>query len=494
MSAQTTATATQDIIIVGAGFAGLGMGIRLKKDGITRFLILDEGHEVGGTWRDNRYPGAACDVESHLYSYSFAPNPNWSRTFSPQEEILSYIQRCVRQFQLDPHLRFGSRVKQAKWDDRRGVWRIETEGQTHYEARVIINATGGLSRPAQPDIQGLDTFRGELFHSARWKQSTPLHNQRIGIIGTGASALQIIPQVAKIAKNLAVFQRTPHWVLPKRDGSVSEMEKKVLTRFPSITRIFRLTQYLLHESLVLGFVRYPALMRVGESFAKRYLKKTVRDPNLRRKLTPSFRMGCKRILLSNDYFQSLQLPNVELITAAIERVTPEGILLTDGRALHLDVLILATGFQAADIKSPYTILGRDGLDLDQAWHNGPEAYRGTTLHGFPNLFTLVGPNTGLGHSSMLLMIESQIQYITGAIKFLIKNPSRSTEVRLDAQNAFQSWLQKRFPRTVWQTGCVSWYQMSNGRNTTLWPGTTFGFRWMLRRWDAENYIMREYPS
>jgi cation diffusion facilitator CzcD-associated flavoprotein CzcO len=481
-----------EILIVGAGFAGLGMGIRLKKEGMNRFLILDEGQEVGGTWRDNRYPGAACDVESHLYSYSFAPNPNWTRTFSPQKEILSYIHDCVRRFGLGPHLKLGCRVKKAQWDDGRGVWQVEVEGQPPYEARVLINATGGLSRPALPDITGLANFRGNLFHSARWKEAAALNQQRVGIIGTGASALQIIPEVANSAKSLTVFQRTAHWVLPKRDAAVSKFERKVLSRFPALTHFFRATQYLLHESLVLGFVRFPTLMRIGEYFGKRYLKKSVSDPKLRRKLTPSFRMGCKRILLSNEYFRSLQRPNVDLITDRIEQITPEGVLLAGGRLIPLDALILATGFQAADIKSPYTILGRGGRDLNQAWHDGPEAYRGTTLHGFPNLFTLVGPNTGLGHSSMLLMIESQIQYITGALRFLTQGSGRSTEVRLEAQHAFQHWLQKRFPRTVWQTGCVSWYQMSNGRNTTLWPGTTFGFRWMLRRWDAENYIIREH--
>ena len=483
-----------DTLIIGAGFSGIAMGISLKRAGIGRFLILDEGSEPGGTWRDNTYPGAACDVESHLYSYSFAPNPAWSRTFSPQSEILEYINSCTRKFELDGHFRFRTRVASAQWHEDLALWETRTADGTSFRSRALIVATGGLSRPALPDLTGIESFEGRKFHSARWPQETLAPETRVGVIGTGASAVQIIPQLAGRVQNLHVFQRTAHWVLPKLDGRVSLFEKKLLAAMPLLTRAIRLLQYIRHESLVLGFIRIPGALRIGEWFGHRHIKSSIPDPELRRRLTPSFRMGCKRILLSNDYYPALLKPGVTLETQPIDCITPKGVRLKDGTVRPLDVLIFATGFNASEAGPPFPIAGRDGHTLAKDWSEGASAYRGTTLPGYPNAFMVVGPNTGLGHSSMLLMIEAQVEYISQAVQKTLRIPRQSMEVRTEAHDHYQNWLSQRLKGTIWNTGCQSWYLTRDGRNTTLWPGTTWGFMRMMRRFDAENYSFSQPRS
>ena len=478
---------SEHVVIVGTGFAGIGMAIRLKQAGIHDFTILEKASGVGGTWRDNRYPGCACDVESHLYSFSFEPNPDWSREFAPQGEILAYLERCVERYGLRPHIRFDTAVTGATFDEAAGLWTIETS-RGPLTARAIVSASGGLSRPSVPDLPGLGTFAGKTFHSARWDDAYPLEGKTVGVVGTGASAIQIVPAVAPRVGRMHVFQRTPPWVIPKRDRAIPIEERARLRRAPLLQRLTRYRQYWLHELFGLGFVAEPRILRFAGKLAHGFLRQSVPDAALRERLTPRYTMGCKRILLSNDYYPALQRPNVELVTDAIREVTPTGVVTADGKERPLDVLVLATGFQAAEACAPFPVRGRGGRDLDDAWREGAEAYLGTTVAGFPNLFLIVGPNTGLGHSSMIFMIESQVAYILSALRAMRAGKLRLVDVRPEAQARYNQTLAARLARTVWSTGgCTSWYQTPDGKNTTLWPGFTFEFRLRTRRWDPADY-------
>ncbi len=477
------------IVIVGTGFAGIGMAIRLKRAGIDDFTLLEQAGGVGGTWRDNHYPGAACDVESHLYSFSFEPNPKWSRTFAPQKEILSYLEHCVDKHGLRSHLRLNTAVVRSTYDDARGLWRVETSTGDTIEARALVLGCGGLSRPSYPDIAGLADFKGEMFHSARWNHEASLDGKRVGVIGTGASAIQIVPSVAPVAGKLSVFQRTPPWILPKHDPPISKTARARFARFPSLQMLARFGQYWRHEVFATGFVVQPKILGFAERLALRYLKRSVRDPALCAKLTPDYRMGCKRILLSNEYYPALCRDSVEVVTDGIDRVEARGVRTKDGTLHELDALVLATGFQAAEVGSPFEVRGAGGRDLSEAWKPGAEAYLGTTVAGFPNLFIIVGPNTGLGHSSMVLMIESQVRYILDAIKLMRARKLKSVDVRDDVQHAYNERLQARLGQTVWSSGCSSWYMASNGRNTTLWPGYTLEFMARTRKFDAGSYVL-----
>lgn len=480
-------TRNNHVVIVGTGFGGLGMAIRLKQAGFHDFTVLEQANGVGGTWRDNHYPGAACDIESHLYSFSFEPNPGWTRTFAPQREILAYLEHCADKYGIRPHIRFDTAATGGAFDERTGLWTVETSRGGPILARAVISATGGLSRPSYPDIPGLSTFAGKTFHSARWDHDYPLEGKTVGVIGTGASAIQIVPSIAPRVGQMHVFQRTPPWILPKADHDISPEEQEWLRRLPVLQRLARLRQYALHELMAFGFVVDPRILAFASQLALKYLKKSVPDRALREKLTPHYTMGCKRILLSNDYHRAIQRPNVELVTEGIAAVTDRGVLTKDGKERPLDALVLATGFHAADAVAPFTVRGRGGRDLNDAWRDGAEAYLGTTVSGFPNLFLIVGPNTGLGHSSMVFMIESQIAYIHGALRALDARHLRLLDVRRDAQERYNQRLQGRLANTVWSSGCSSWYQAKNGRNTTLWPGFTFEFRMRTRRFDPRDY-------
>ncbi|MDI1436014.1 flavin-containing monooxygenase [Polyangium sorediatum] len=475
------------IIIVGSGFAGLAMAIRLKQAGIHDFILFEQAGRVGGTWRDNHYPGAACDVESHLYSFSFEPNPRWTRSFAPQAEILDYLEACARKYGLLPHIRLNTEVRRATFDERAGVWRVETSDGGTTMARVVVSACGGLNRPALPDIPGLGAFGGKTFHSARWDEHANLDGKTVAVIGTGASAIQIVPALAPKVGRLHLFQRTPPWILPKQDRAITPRERQWFARVPLLQRVARLRQYWWHELFALGFVAEPRVMKLAERLARMYLAKSVPDPVLREKLTPRYTMGCKRVLLSNDYYPALLRSNVELVTDPIEAIEAEGVRTSDGGFREVDTLILATGFQAAEAVAPFEIRGRGGRDLNDAWRDGPEAYLGTTIAGFPNLFLIVGPNVGLGHSSMVFMIESQAAYVMSCIEAMRARRWKFVDVRPEAQAEENRKLQARFPRTVWSTGCVSWYQTRSGKNTTLWPGFTFEYRLRTRRFDPAPY-------
>ena len=478
-----------EVLIIGAGLAGLCMAARLKEAGQRDFLILEAASEVGGTWRDNTYPGAACDVQSHLYAYSFAPNPDWSRAFAPQQEIQRYIVETADRLSLRAHLRTGREVVRATWSEGQAPhWLVETGAGERYRARVLVSACGGLSQPAYPQIPGLDTFRGERFHTARWRHDVPLEGQRVGIIGTGASAIQVIPSIAPACAHLSVFQRTPPWVLPKPDHPVSERVRRLYRAWPGVHWLERQRIYWGLGWRVLPFALSPKAMVVAAWMGRRFLAESVPDPALRAKLTPTYTIGCKRILMANDYYPALQRANVDVETEGIARVDEAGVWLRDGRHVPLDVLILATGFQAADAGAVFPTFGRDGRSLRDAWSDGPEAYKGTMVHGFPNLYLLVGPNTGLGHSSMIFMIESQVQLVMEA---LARAGTRaSVEVKEGAQARYNAWLQRKLNKTVWASGCNSWYQTASGKNTTLWPSFTWHFRWITSTWDAEDMHVR----
>ncbi len=478
------------VAIVGAGFAGLGLAIRLRQRGSSDFVVFERGDDVGGTWHDNTYPGCRCDVPSHLYSFSFAPNPRWSQSFSPQPEIEDYLRRVAREHGVMPHVRLRHELLSAEWDEAAAVWRIQTSGGS-WTADVLAPAVGALSEPATPKLPGLDTFEGTVFHSARWNHDHDLTGERVAVIGTGASAIQIVPQIQPKVARLEVFQRTAPWVLPRREREFSAIEKRVFTALPAVQKLVRAGIYWGRELYVLGFTSHPKLMEVAERIALRHLAEQVPDPQLRAKLTPGFRIGCKRILLANDYYPALAADNTDVVTDPIQEVTRNGIVTSDGSLHEVDTIILATGFQVSAPPVATRITGAGGRTLAQTWSTGMAAYLGTTVAGFPNMFFLVGPNTGLGHSSMVFMIESQVAYILDALRLLDATGCRAVDVRPDVQESYNTALQQRLQGTVWNNGgCVSWYLDSSGRNTTLWPEFTWRYRWATRKFDSDSYVVR----
>jgi len=478
------------IAIVGTGFAGLGMAIRLKQAGIEDFVILEKADDVGGTWRDNHYPGCACDVQSHLYSFSFAPNPEWSRMFSPQPEIWSYLRKCTDQYGLRPFIRFNSEVQAAKWDEQAGVWRVQLSGGRELVANVLISGMGGLSRPAYPiGVKGLESFRGKTFHSQDWDHDYDLKGKRVAVIGTGASAIQFVPQIQKAVAQLDLYQRTPPWILPKPDRKVSDFEHKLFKAVPLTQRLFRGAIYAIMETRVLGFTINPKIMNLVKRVALRHIHHHVKDPELRAKLTPDYTVGCKRILISDDYYPALAKSNVDVISSGIKEVRANSIIGQDGSEREVDAIIYGTGFHATDPMPKGVLFGRGGKDIVDAWKDGPEAYKGTNVAGFPNLFLIVGPNTGLGHNSMVYMIESQVNYVMDALRKMDAGKLRSVDVRPEVQSRFNTKIQEQLSHAVWTAGgCKSWYLHPSGKNTSLWPGFTFSFRRQLKRFDLRDYV------
>lgn len=485
---------TQTAVIVGTGFSGLAMGILLKQAGIHDFTIFEKADDVGGTWRENHYPGAACDVPSHLYSFSFDPYPDWSHAFAPQGEILAYLQRCARKFDILPHVRFRSPVTAAEFDEPSGTWTVRAgaPGQAQVvRARALILGNGGLHVPAIPHIPGLERFQGARFHSACWDHSYDLRGKRVAVIGTGASAVQIVPAIAPQVAHLTVFQRTPPWIVPRPDRPYGPRERWLLRHLPGLQRLYRAGIYWSLEARGLGFVRAPAILRLIEPLVRASLRKSVPDPDLRRRLTPGYRLGCKRILLSDNYYPALQRSNVALCTTPITEILPRAVRTADGPDHHdhpVDAIVLATGFATAQYLAAVRVIGRGGRELNATWQEAPEAYLGITVAGFPNLFLLMGPNTGLGHNSMIFMIEAQARYALQAIQALRAHRLRSLEVRPPVQAAFNQELQARLRRTVWASGCQSWYLGRDGRNLALWPGLTISYYLRTRRLALTDYL------
>ncbi len=475
-------------VIVGAGFSGLAAGIRLKRAGIDDFVILEKADRVGGTWRENTYPGAACDIPSHLYSYSFEPNPTWSRTYGTQAEILDYLERCATKYGLRPHLRFGMAVTAARFDEAAGVWHVTANNET-VTARALLLGNGALHVPSLPEIPGLETFQGPTFHSARWNHDVDLEGKRVAVIGTGASAIQFVPRIAPRVSQLHVFQRTPPWIVPKVDRAITKAEHWAFEHLPVTHWLRRSWLYWWFESRVIGFAYAPKVLETAERLVRRALERDVPDPALRAKLTPNYRLGCKRVLISNDYYPALQRSNVELVTDAIECVTPRGIRTVDGREREVDAIVLGTGFRVSEYLSSIQVVGRDGRELNHEWRTSLRNYLGITVSGFPNLFLLMGPNTGLGHNSMIFMIEAQARYAAKAIETMRARDLAFIDVRPEAEHAFRAELSERMKSTVWMTGCTSWYQTPDGE-VFLWPGASVDYWRRTRSIDLDDYEQR----
>lgn len=463
-------------IIVGAGFAGIGMGIRLKEMGIEDFVIIEGEDGPGGTWRVNTYPGAACDVQSHLYSFSFEPYPKWSRMFGLQDEILRYQEHCCEKYGLYPHCIFNTLVNFAQYNEANATWTVKTNQGQEFEANYLISGTGGLSIPAYPEIKGLETFGGPKFHSARWDHKVDLKGKRVAVIGSGASAIQIVPAIIDEVAHLDYYQRTPSWVLPKPDREITEIEQSIFSKFPSVQQMYRSVIYGMMESRALGFVVSPKIMTVAKQMGIQHVKKYIKDPELQKKMIPQYEMGCKRILMSNDYYQAVARDYVDVVTDSISQVDKKGIYTADGKYREVDVIVFCTGFYASEDILQYDVVGKNERLLNEEWSDGPEGYLGTTISGYPNMFTIVGPNTGLGHNSMIYMIESQVRYISEAIQYMNKNKVKAIDVKPDVQKSYNEKIQKRLQNTIWKSGCKSWYMTKSGKNTTLWPGFTFEYR------------------
>jgi cation diffusion facilitator CzcD-associated flavoprotein CzcO len=484
-----TSTSNPDfqIAIVGSGFAGLGMAVNLKRAGIEDFVILERAEELGGTWRDNTYPGCQCDVPSTLYSFSFAPNFNWTHTFPLQQEIWDYLRRVARENGIVDKLRFGHELTAGTWLPEGPHWELETP-RGRLTARVLVLGTGALSEPSIPPLPGLESFTGTVFHSARWNHEHDLSGERVAVIGTGASAIQFVPRIRPQVERLHIYQRTPPWIMPHPDRPTTELERTVWRAIPRSQHLWRGAVWTARESLVVGLTLEPRLMSSMERVARRHLRRQVPDPALRRALTPRYRLGCKRILISNEYLPALCEDNVELVADGVREMRPRSIVAGDGSEREVDTIIFGTGFQVTSPPSAAYLRGRHGQLLADAWSDGMSAYLGTTISGFPNAFMIVGPNTGLGHSSMIYMIESQIAYVMQALRAMARRGALAIDVRADVQRAYNDELQRRLERTVWNTGgCRSWYLDSGGRNTTLWPSFTFRFRERTRSFDESDY-------
>jgi cation diffusion facilitator CzcD-associated flavoprotein CzcO len=476
-----------EAVIVGAGFSGLCAGIQLRKAGIEDFVILEKASGVGGTWRDNTYPGAACDIPSHLYSFSFEPNPTWSRAYGGQAEILAYLERCATKYGLRPHLRFGAHVASASFDDASALWTVHTKDGATYVARSLVLGNGALHLPAIPELPGAASFKGKVFHSARWDHGHDLRGKKVAVVGTGASSIQFVPQIAPVVDKLRVFQRTPPWIVPKADRPIGERERWMLEHVPGAHWLRRTGLYWLFESRVLGFAFAPKVNQLAERLVLKHLAHQVPDPALRAKLTPAYRMGCKRVLISNDYYPALTRENVDLVTDGIARIEPDGIRTTDGALHEADTIIYGTGFKVVDYVASMRIIGSGGRELSDVWStDGVRNYLGINIAGFPNLWLLMGPNTGLGHNSMIFMIEAQSTYIVDAIREMRRADLVKLDVRSEIEQAFRAELKTKLADTVWTSGCNSWYMAPDG-DVLLWPGFTFDYWRRTRKIRLRDY-------
>src|SRR5215468_3535577 len=473
------------IVIIGAGFGGIGMAIKLKQAGIDDFVVLDQADSLGGTWRDNSYPGLTCDVPSHLYSFSFRPW-RWSRRYPARDEILAYLHALVAESGVGPHLRFGRGVAAADFDASKAIWNLTLDDGDELQASAVVCAVGQLGRPTLPDIAGRDDFAGQSWHSGRWNHDVDLAGRRVGVIGTGASAIQFVPEIAKVAARVDVYQRTPPYVLPKADRPYREAEQVVYDRLPVVRKADRLRIFLYGELLTSGFVLSPKMLAGPMRLWRRQLDAQIADQELHAKCVPDYVMGCKRVAFSNDWYPALARPNVDLVTDRIERIVADGVL-SAGVTRHADVIIYGTGFNAVEFLAPMAVTGLDGRRLQDAWQDGAQAYLGITISGFPNFFMLYGPNTNLGGNSIIYMLEGQIGYALGAIRALEAERLAWLDVRPEVQDAFNAWAQSASRTSVWESGCHSWYTTASGRNTNNWPDHTFMYRYRVRRFDLAAY-------
>ncbi|MGV9412962.1 flavin-containing monooxygenase [Nocardia sp. NPDC003693] len=474
------------VIIIGAGFGGLGMAMELQRNGFHEVTILERARDLGGVWRDNTYPGAACDVPSPLYSYAREPKPKWRQRYSGREDIHAYIRDVAERHELGKLIVFGAEVSEAEFDASTGQWTVLTTDGVARTATVLISAVGQLSRPAMPAIPGIESFAGASFHSARWDHEVVTAGKRVACIGTGASALQYIPEIAPGTAALTLFQRTPAWVLPKFDTDYKPIHQRVLQRVPGMPAAERFSWWAIAEFVALGLVEFPGITRAVAKLAEKQLEEQVTDPELRAKLTPDYPIGCKRALFSSDYYPALTQPNVHVETTPIIDIVPEGVRTADGAVHAADVIIYGTGFKGTEFLWPMEIRGAGGTALSKVWADGAHAHLGVTVPGFPNLFLVYGPNTNVGVGSIIYMIESQARYIRHAVQILAEHPGHSLEVRPEAESTFNGALQQRLSRTPWNF-CTSWYRTASGRITNNWPGTTRSYRRRTRRVRLADY-------
>jgi cation diffusion facilitator CzcD-associated flavoprotein CzcO len=481
-----------DVLIVGAGFSGLGMAIKLLESGTKSFLVIEKADDIGGTWYVNQYPGCACDIPSHLYSFSFDRNPNWSRMYSGRDEIQRYLKSCAQRFGVDQYIRVNTGMREAAWDDAAAHWRVTTGDGATIRARVLVSAVGALHVPMFPEIPGMEKFAGPAFHSTWWDAKVPLEGKRVAVIGTGASAIQFVPEIAPKVSRLSVFQRTPPWIVPKTDFAIPERWRKRFRRLPLFTWLLRMGLFWMYEIRVWGFLgKLEALRKRGQKMALDHLAAQVPDPKLRARLTPNYRFGCKRVLISNDFYPAIQRPNVEFVTDGIREIREHSVVTQDGTEHPADVLIYATGFRATEPLHDTRIVGRNGVDIHQAWKERISAYLGVTVSGFPNFFILLGPNTGLGHNSVVLMSEAQIGYVMDCLRLMKKRGSKTMEVKPATQQHFVEELRKRLAGTVWESGgCRSWYQdAKTGESPVIWPGSVVRYKRKTRAVAEEDYVL-----
>ncbi|GGT98851.1 flavin-containing monooxygenase [Streptomyces violascens] len=483
------------VAVIGSGFGGLGAAVRLRREGITDFVVLERAGSVGGTWRDNSYPGCACDVPSHLYSFSFAPNPDWPRTFSGQEHIRAYLEHVADVFRLRPHIRLDHEVTMMRWDAEQVWWEIEVANGVTLTADVVVSATGPLSDPKMPEIPGLASFPGKVFHSARWDHDYDLRGKRVAMVGTGASAIQIVPSIQPDVARLTLFQRTPPWVMPRMDREITGVERWLHRQLPFTGAARRGLLWGIRELQVSAFTKRPNELGLIESIAKSNMARSIKDPALRARLTPDYRIGCKRILLSSAYYPALAEPNVDVVASGLAEVRGSTVVAADGTEAEVDAIVFGTGFHVTDMPIADRVVGAEGHTLADAWKDGMQSLRGATAAGFPNWMTIIGPNTGLGNSSMILMIESQLNYMADYLRQLNVLGGRvALAARPSAVGAWNRRVQERMKRTVWNTGgCTSWYLDAGGRNTTVWPGTTSEFRRATREVDLAEYEVVRAP-
>ena len=480
------------VAIIGSGFAGLGMAIQLARRGIDDFVIVERGSEVGGTWRDNTYPGAACDIRSDLYSFSFAPKHDWKHRYGRQAEILDYLRSTADSFGIRPRIRFDTELREATWDAASAVWRLHTS-TGELTASVLVSAAGPLIDPVWPRIPGLDQFEGVRFHSSRWRHDLDLAGLRVAIIGTGASAIQFVPELQKTVGALTVFQRTPAWIVPRGDAPTTERRVRLFRRFPALQRASRAWSFRLAETRFAGF-RSRAIGSLMQSFARGYLRREVADPQLRAKLTPDYRIGCKRILISSDFYRAVTRSNVELVTDSITSIDGREVVTAEGTRREFDVLIGGTGFNATEPPIARLVRGVGGVTLSAAWAAHMEALHGTTVAGFPNLFLLVGPNSALGHNSIIYIIEAQVDYVLKALDAMAASGAASVVPTAEAQRRYNQRVQADLADSVWVSGgCSSYYLDAGRRNTTLWPHRAALFRRSVRRFDAQEYRLDPAP-
>lgn len=466
-----------DVCIIGAGFSGLGMAIQLRKAGMESFLILEKASDIGGTWWENRYPGCACDIPSHLYSFSFEPSTDWTRMYPDQQEIHGYLKRCVERHELGSRIRLNTRFEEAKWDESAGLWHILDGNGLQIDARVLVSGMGALHVPRYPSLKGAESFAGPSFHSALWDDSVSLEGKRVAVVGTGASAIQFVPQIAPRVAKLHLFQRTPAWIVPRLDFPFTERKKHRFRRIPLLRWAFRQYIFWRQEVRVLAFLGNERFRAKMEAIARRHLRRHVKDPALREALTPHYALGCKRVLVSDDFYPALSRDNLELVTSEITEVREHSIVTADGTERPIDVLIYGTGFRATEPLIGCRIIGRGGHEIHDVWKARMSAYLGITVSGFPNLFVLLGPNTGLGHNSVILMIEAQVRYVIDCLKLMKRRKQRAMDVRPEVQQGFVEETHRRMQKTVWLSGgCHSWYQdEKTGEVTTIWPGSVLAY-------------------